>query len=75
VTLLPDRNADPAVEAIAAAWAMTVGSWYACFASTSCKTVRSFGFSVKEAEVGGSSLVVPTTTSGLADSVGNNDSI
>lgn len=55
----PDPNADPEVEAKAAAWDRTPGSSAACLERTSLRMERKCGFSEKESGVGGTLEVVP----------------
>lgn len=55
----PEPNADPDVEANAAAWDCIPGSEAACFDRISSRIERKRGFSVRESGVGGILEVVP----------------
>lgn len=55
---------------MACAWEMTSGSLWACSAMTAWRIFENFGFSWREAGVGGMVEEVPRANSGVGGSVG-----
>ena len=69
----PEPRLEPPEEAMARAWDIISGSWWAWIPMTVCTISKKRWFSFTEAGVGGIAVVVPIARSGFGGSVGRRE--